>query len=110
MLARLACGKARRKIGKLEEALAGAEFFTAEHAVLLKVMLERIDQLTAAIPLIQLLRGTEASVTDDGTATCRASDNDTGRPASGAGRLSSHGRAERRLPSRRCTSFSTLLL
>jgi transposase len=48
-LAQLARGKARRKIGELEEALEGAEFFTAEHAALLTVMLQRIDQLTAQI-------------------------------------------------------------
>jgi transposase len=55
-LAQLARARARRKISELEEALEGAEFFTAEHATLLKVMLERtgrvnaeIDQLTAVI-------------------------------------------------------------
>src|SRR5277367_1904499 len=40
---------ARRKIAKLEEALEGAEFFTAEHAGLLMAMLERIDRVTADI-------------------------------------------------------------
>ena len=34
---------ARRKIAQLEEALEGAEFFTAEHAGLLAAMLARID-------------------------------------------------------------------
>ncbi|HEY5989886.1 MAG TPA: hypothetical protein VIV12_26410 [Streptosporangiaceae bacterium] len=34
MLAQLARTRARRKIGQLEEALEGAEFFTAEHAAL----------------------------------------------------------------------------
>ena len=46
-LAQLARTRARRKIAELEAALEGAEFFTAEHAALLTVMLERIDQLTA---------------------------------------------------------------
>jgi transposase len=46
-LAQLA--RARRKIAELEEALEGAEFFTAEHAALLKVMLERIDRVTGEI-------------------------------------------------------------
>ena len=49
VLAQLARGKARRKISELEAALEGAEFFTAEHAALLKAMLERIDGLTAEI-------------------------------------------------------------
>ena len=40
---------ARRKIGQLEEALEGAEFFTAGHAGLLRAMLERIDRVTAGI-------------------------------------------------------------
>jgi transposase len=48
-LAGLARGKARPKIPRLEEALEGAEFFTAEHAALLKVMLERIDRVDAEI-------------------------------------------------------------
>jgi len=48
-LARLARARARRKIAELEEALEGAEFFTAEHAALLKVMLERIDRVTEEI-------------------------------------------------------------
>ena len=48
-LAQLARARARRKIAELEEALEGAEFFTAEHAALLKTMLERIDRLTADI-------------------------------------------------------------
>jgi transposase len=41
--------RARRKISQLEEALEGAEFFTAEHAVLLAKMLQRIDRLSAGI-------------------------------------------------------------
>jgi hypothetical protein len=35
VLAQLARGKSRRRIGDLEEALEGAEFFTPEHAALL---------------------------------------------------------------------------
>jgi Transposase len=38
-LAQLARARARRKIAELEEALEGTEFFTAEHAALLTVML-----------------------------------------------------------------------
>ena len=49
MLAQLARTAARRKITELEEALEGAEFFTAEHAALLATMLARIDRLTASI-------------------------------------------------------------
>ena len=49
VLAQLARAAARRKIAELEEALEGAEFFTAEHAVLLATMLARIDRLTADI-------------------------------------------------------------
>ena len=45
VLAQLA--RARRKITELEHAVDGAEFFTAEHAALLKAMLERTDGLTA---------------------------------------------------------------
>jgi transposase len=48
-LAQLARARARRKIAQLEEALEGAEFFTAEHAGLLKVMLERIDRVAEEI-------------------------------------------------------------
>ena len=48
-LAQLARARARRKIAELEEALEGAEFFTAEHAALLKVMLERIDRVPEEI-------------------------------------------------------------
>ena len=48
-LAELARGKARPKIARLAEALEGAEFFTPEHAALLKVMLERIDRIDADI-------------------------------------------------------------
>ena len=49
VLAQLARTAARRKIAELEEALEGAEFFTAEHAALLAMMLARIDRLTAGI-------------------------------------------------------------
>jgi transposase len=49
VLARLARAAARRKITELEAALEGAEFFTAEHAALLKAMLQRIDRVTADI-------------------------------------------------------------
>jgi transposase len=48
-LAQLARARAHRKIAQLEEALEGAEFFTAEHAALLATMLTRIDQLNARI-------------------------------------------------------------
>jgi len=49
VLAQLARARARRKIGELEAALEGAEFFAAEHAALLAAMLERIDGLSAQI-------------------------------------------------------------
>ena len=49
VLAQLARTRARRKISQLEEALEGAEFFTDEHAGLLKVMLERIDRISEEI-------------------------------------------------------------
>ena len=49
VLAQLARARARRKIAQLEEALEGAEFFTAEHAALLATMLARIDRLNAEI-------------------------------------------------------------
>jgi transposase len=48
-LAQLARAAARRKITQLEEALEGAEFFTAHHAALLATMLARIDQASAEI-------------------------------------------------------------
>jgi transposase len=48
-LAELARGKARPKIARLAEALEGAEFFTGEHASLLKVMLQRVDRIDADI-------------------------------------------------------------
>jgi transposase len=48
-LAELARGKARPKIGRPAEALEGAEFFTREHAALVKVMLDRIDRIDADI-------------------------------------------------------------
>jgi transposase len=46
VLAQLARGKSRRRIGDLEQALEGAEFFTAEHAALLAAMLARIDRVS----------------------------------------------------------------
>jgi transposase len=49
VLAQLARARARRKIAQLEEALEGAEFFTAEHAALLATMLAHIDRLNANI-------------------------------------------------------------
>jgi transposase len=49
VLAQLARTRARRKIAELEQALEGAEFFTAGHAALLATMLARIDQLNAKI-------------------------------------------------------------
>ena len=49
VLAQLARAAARRKISQLEEALEGAEFFTAEHAALLAKVLARIDRLAADI-------------------------------------------------------------
>ncbi len=48
-LAQLARARARRKISELEEALEGAEFFTAEHAALLAAMLGRIDRVNHEI-------------------------------------------------------------
>ena len=49
VLAQLARAAARRKISQLEEAVEGAEFFTAEHAALLAKVLARIDRLSADI-------------------------------------------------------------
>ena len=49
VLAQLARATARRKISQLEEALEGAEFFTDDHAALLKAMLERIDRVNEEI-------------------------------------------------------------
>ena len=48
-LAELARGKARPKTARLAEALEGAEFFTREHAALLKAMLARIGHMDADI-------------------------------------------------------------
>jgi transposase len=48
-LAELARARARRKIGELQQALEGAEFFTPRHAALLKAMLDRIDSIDADI-------------------------------------------------------------
>src|SRR6266513_4404237 len=49
VLAQLARGRARAKISELAAALEGAEFFTAEHAALLKTVLDRIDRIDAEI-------------------------------------------------------------
>jgi transposase len=49
VLAQLARAAARRKISQLEEALEGAEFFTAEHAALLAKVLARTGRLSAGI-------------------------------------------------------------
>jgi transposase len=49
VLAELARARARRKIGELEQALEGAEFFTPRHAALLRAMLDRIDAIDADI-------------------------------------------------------------
>ena len=51
-LAQLARRRARAKIPRLEEALDGTEFFTAEHAALLEAMLRRIDVQNADIDWI----------------------------------------------------------
>jgi transposase len=48
-LAQLARTRARRKIGELEAALEGAEFFTGDLAALLAAMLARIDRVNAEI-------------------------------------------------------------
>jgi transposase len=48
-LAQLARARARRKIGELERALEGSEFFTDSHAALLQSMLGRIDGINAEI-------------------------------------------------------------
>ena len=48
-LAQLARTRARRKITELQHALEGAEFFTPEHAALLKAMLARIDRVEEEI-------------------------------------------------------------
>jgi transposase len=52
VLAQLARAWARRKIAELEAALEGAEFFTDEHAALLKAMLARTGRLSADIDQI----------------------------------------------------------
>src|SRR5450432_640503 len=57
VLAQLARAAARRKIAGLEEALEGAEFFTARHASLLAAMLERIDRVTAGIARLSEVTG-----------------------------------------------------
>jgi len=49
VLAQLARAAARRKISQLEEAVEGAEFFTAGHAALLAKVLARTGRLAAGI-------------------------------------------------------------
>jgi len=49
VLAQLARRQARAKIPRLEEALEGTDFFTPQHAGLLRAMLERIDRTNAEI-------------------------------------------------------------
>lgn len=57
-LAQLARARARAKITELEQALDGAEFFTATHAALLASMLGRIDRVEAEIEgLSQVIDG-----------------------------------------------------
>jgi transposase len=51
VLAELARGVMRRKIGRLEEAL-DCSFFTGEHAFVLQMMLENIDHYTAQIAVL----------------------------------------------------------
>lgn len=55
VLAQLARNRARRKIPELERALEGADFLTPELAVLLKMMLARIDQLQASISELSMV-------------------------------------------------------
>jgi transposase len=50
-LAQMARGVMRRKIARLEEAL-DCSFFTPEHAFILQMMLDSIDQLTAQIAVL----------------------------------------------------------
>jgi transposase len=54
-LAQLARARARRKIPELEQALEGAEFFTPEHAALLRAMLDRIDWINDEIAKLSLV-------------------------------------------------------
>ena len=51
VLAEMARGRVRVKIRKLEEAL-DCSFFTGEHAFILTMMLDSIDQLTAQIEVL----------------------------------------------------------
>ena len=51
VLAQMARGVMRRKIARLEEAL-DCSFFTPEHAFILQMMLDSIDQLTAQIAVL----------------------------------------------------------
>src|SRR5579863_6227010 len=57
VLAQLARRRARRKISQLEEALEGAEFFTAEHAALLAKVLARIDRVEEEITALSAVTG-----------------------------------------------------
>jgi transposase len=51
VLAQMARGVMRRKIARLEEAL-DCSFFTPEHAFILQMMLDSIDQLTAQVAVL----------------------------------------------------------
>ena len=51
VLARMALGRMRPKIARLEEAL-DCSFFTPEHAFILEMMLDSIDQLTAQVAVL----------------------------------------------------------
>src|ERR1035441_4877068 len=51
VLAEMALGGMRPKIARLEEAL-DCSFFTEEHAFILEMMLDSIDQLTAQIEVL----------------------------------------------------------
>ena len=57
VLAQLARAAARRKISQLEEAMEGAEFFTAGHAALLAKVLARIGRLSADIEDLSAVTG-----------------------------------------------------
>ena len=79
-LAQLARARARRKISELEQALEGAEFFTAVHAALLKAMLDRIDTDLQRLTLVSaeptgepLLDATLAQVANEPGARSTAS-------------------------------------
>ena len=49
VLAQLARGRLRAKMGALEEALDGADTFSDHHAFVLRMMLDNIDRLSAQI-------------------------------------------------------------